>query len=33
MVGDSDLKADQVEMTVIDGHVVLIEKIYDIFDE
>lgn len=24
MVGDSDLKADQVDMTVIDGHVVLI---------
>ncbi len=24
MVGDSDLKADQVDMTVIDGHVVLV---------
>lgn len=24
MVGDSDLKADQIDMTVIDGHVVLI---------
>src|SRR5512147_2908533 len=24
MVGDSDLKADQIDMTVIDGHVVLV---------
>ncbi len=24
MVGDSDLKGDQVDMTVIDGHVVLV---------
>lgn len=24
MVGDSDLRVDQVDMTVIDGHVVLI---------